>query len=148
MDKPEHRASSPWLISAQVTLHCLVGCVIGEVIGLMIGVALGLGVWRTIGLATTLAYLTGFALGVVPIMRREHIGFIAALKIIWIGEAISIGIMEVAMNLVDYLVGGVQAASLLEPIFWIGLAAAIPAGFLAAWPINWWLLERNLKACH
>ena len=30
----------------------------------------------------------------------------------------------------------------------IGIAVAIPAGFLAAWPVNWWLLKRNLKACH
>ena len=52
------------------------------------------------------------------------------------------------MNAVDYNIGGVQAGSLLEPVFWIGIAVAIPAGFLAAWPVNWWLLKRNLKACH
>ena len=23
-----------------------------------------------------------------------------------------------------------------------------PAGFLAAWPVNFWLLKRNLKNCH
>ena len=148
MSTHEHHAHRPWLTAAQVTLHCLVGCSIGETLGLLIGVGLGLGVWLTIGLATTLAYLTGFTLGVLPVMRREHTGFLPALKIIWIGEALSIGIMEVAMNLVDYLIGGVQAASIMQPIFWIGLAAAIPAGFLAAWPINWWLLEHNLKACH
>ena len=28
------------------------------------------------------------------------------------------------------------------------VAAAIPAGFLAAWPVNWWLLSRDLKKCH
>ena len=33
-------------------------------------------------------------------------------------------------------------------IIWIGIAVAIPAGFVAAWPVNWWLLKRNLKACH
>jgi len=134
--------------SAQSTLHCLTGCVIGEVAGLMIGIALGLGVWVTMGLATVLAYITGMTLGLVPVARREGISFIAALKIIWIGEVISIGVMEVVMNAVDYNIGGVQAGSLLEPVFWIGIAVAIPAGFLAAWPVNWWLLKRNLKACH
>ena len=134
--------------SAQATLHCLTGCVIGEVAGLMIGIALGLGVWVTMGLATVLAYITGMTLGLVPVARREGISFIAALKIIWIGEVISIGVMELVMNAVDYSIGGVQAGSLLEPIFWIGIAVAIPAGFVAAWPVNWWLLKRNLKACH
>ena len=132
----------------QMMRECLTGCVIGEVAGLMIGIALGLGVWVTMGLATILAYITGMTLGLVPVARREGISFVAALKIIWIGEVISIGVMEIVMNAVDYTIGGVQAGSLLEPVFWIGIAVAIPAGFLAAWPVNWWLLERNLKACH
>ena len=143
-----HGGDNILVTSAQATLHCLTGCVIGEVAGLMIGVALGLGVWVTMGLATVLAYITGMTLGLVPVARREGISFVAALKIIWIGEVISIGVMELVMNAVDYNIGGVQAGSLLEPIFWIGIAVAIPAGFLAAWPVNWWLLKRNLKACH
>ena len=28
---------------------------------------------------------------------------------------------------------------------WLGYAAALPAGFLAAWPVNWWLLKKNVK---
>ena len=121
---------------------------IGEVIGLLIGVSLGLNVWLTMGLATVLAYISGFTLGLVPVIRREHVDFLAAFKMIWIGEAVSIGVMELVMNGVDYVIGGVQAISVFAPIFWIGLAFAIPAGFLAAWPVNWWLLKRNLKACH
>ena len=68
-----------------------------------------------------------------------------------IGETVglAIGVMEVVMNGVDYMVGGVQAASLASPIFYVGLAAAIPAGFLAAWPVNYWLLKREIKGkCH
>ena len=136
------------LTSAQATLHCLTGCIIGEVAGLAIGVTLGLGVWPTIALATTLAYISGFALGVVPVMRREHKTFWQALKLIWIGEAISIGVMEIAMNTADYHMGGMTADSIFAPIFWYGILVAIPAGFLAAWPVNWWLLQRNLKKCH
>jgi hypothetical protein len=29
-----------------------------------------------------------------------------------------------------------------------GLVFAIPAGFLAAWPVNYWLIKRDLKGCH
>ncbi len=140
--------ASSLVTSAQATLHCLTGCVIGEVAGLMIGVALGLGAWITMGLATVLAFATGMTLGVIPVARRENVSMLKALQIIWIGEVISIGVMELVMNAVDYGLGGAQAASLMEPIFWIALAVAIPAGFLAAWPVNWWLLKRNMKACH
>lgn len=143
-----HGGANPLVTSAQATLHCLTGCVIGEVAGLMIGVSLGLGVWPTIILATTLAYISGFSLGLFPVMRRQNKTFLEALKLIWIGEAISIGVMEIAMNGADYLAGGMQAGSVLSPMFWIGIAIAVPAGFLAAWPVNWWLLSRDLKRCH
>ena len=143
-----HKANNSVITSAHATLHCLVGCVIGEVTGLIIGVSLGFSVWQTILLATILAYISGFTLGLIPVMKRENKTLIEAFKIIWIGEAISIGVMEIVMNAVDYSVGGMQAGSVFTPIFWYGIALAIPAGFLAAWPVNWWLLHRNMKKCH
>ncbi len=143
-----HRSSNPFVTSAQATLHCLSGCVIGEVAGLLIGVALGLSVGPIILLATTLAYVSGMTLGLVPVMRNQNKTFLEALKLIWIGEVVSIGVMEIAMNAADYAVGGMQAGSILSPIFWAGIAVAVPAGFLAAWPLNWWLLKRDLKKCH
>jgi len=141
-------SSHPFVLSASATLHCLTGCVIGEVAGLAIGVTLGLGVWPTIALATVLAYISGFTLGALPVMRRQSKTLWQALKVIWIGEAVSIGVMEIAMNAADYYVGGMEAESVLAPVFWYGIAAAVPAGFVAAWPVNWWLLERDLKKCH
>jgi hypothetical protein len=100
------------------------------------------------GLATALAYITGFSLGLRPVMRNQGKTFFQAFRIIWVGEAISIGVMEIVMNAVDYSVGGIQAGTIFSPLFWYGIALAVPAGFLAAWPVNWWLLWRNLKACH
>lgn len=132
----------------QATLHCLVGCSIGEVAGLMIGVSLGIGVWATMGLATALAFITGMSLAVFPLMRREGLGFRAAFAAIWLGEVVSITVMEIAMNATDYFVGGVAADSVFEPIFWIGMLAALPAGFVAAWPVNRILIGRALKRCH
>ena len=134
--------------SAHATLHCLTGCVIGEVAGLMIGTLIGLSPWPMIVLATALSYVSGMALGLLPVMRNQGIGPLGALKIIWVGEAISIGVMEIVMNLVDYQMGGVGAPSVLSWMFWRGLMFAVPAGFLAAWPVNLWLIRRDLKACH
>lgn len=135
--------------SAQATLHCLTGCVIGEVTGLIIGVSLGFSPWQTILLATTLAYAAGITLGLLPVMRAQKIGALAAFKIIWLGEVISIGVMEIVMNFVDYQMGGMTAPSVATWMFWRGIAFAIPAGFLAAWPVNYWLLKREIKApCH
>ena len=142
-----HGSGGPWKTAAQSTLHCLTGCVIGEVAGLLIGVSLGLSPWPIIILATTLSYVSGITLGLLPVMRSQQVGMLAALKIIWIGEVVSIGVMEIAMNFVDYQMGGMGASSVLNWVFWRGLAFAIPAGFLAARPINYWLQKRELKAC-
>ncbi len=67
-----HRSINPFVTSAQATLHCLGGCIIGEIAGLLIGVALGLSVWPIIVLATTLAYLSGMTLGLVPVIRNQN----------------------------------------------------------------------------
>lgn len=136
---------SPVVTAARATLHCLSGCVIGEVAGLTIGVTAGFSAWPTMLLATALAYVTGFMLGVTPVMRAQSVGFFRALRIIWFGEALSIGVMEIVMNAVDYQMGGVQAPSVFAVQFWRGLLFAIPAGFLAAGPVNWILLRRALK---
>jgi len=140
--------AGPWRLAAQATLHCLTGCVIGEIAGLMIGVSLGLAAWQTILLATALAYASGITLGLLPVMKSRRIGALAALRIIWVGEVVSIGMMEIAMNAVDYSMGGMGAPSILHWSFWQGFLVAVPAGFLAAWPVNFWLLRRNLKNCH
>jgi len=134
--------------SAHATLHCLTGCIVGEMAGLAIGIELGLGAWPTMILATLLSYASGFTLGVVPVMRSQGGGLVRALRTIWLGEAISIGVMEIVMNLVDYRMGGVGAPSVLSWLYWRGLVVAVPAGFIAAWPINYWLIKRDLKACH
>jgi len=134
--------------SAHATLHCLTGCIVGEVAGLMIGVSLGLSPWPTIILATALSYLSGMTLGLLPVMRDQGVNLWQALRIIWIGEVVSIGVMEIVMNFVDYQMGGMGAPSILSWMFWRGLLFAVPAGFVATWPVNYWLLKRDLKGCH
>ena len=143
-----HAGDSPARVATAATIHCLTGCAVGEIAGLMIGVSLGLGVWPTMVLATALAYVSGFGLGLLPLVRRG-MSFVQALKTIWLGEAISIAVMELAMNFTDYHMGGIAAPSVLHPQFWSGFLVALPAGFVAAWPVNWWLLRRRIKApCH
>ena len=114
----------------------------------MLGTLIGLSPWPMIVLATALSYVSGITLGLVPVMRSQGTSLIGALKIIWIGEVISIGVMEIVMNFVDYQLGGMGAKSVLAWIFWRGLVFAVPAGFVAAWPVNYWLLKRELKTCH
>jgi len=144
-----HTAHAPSLgrLTTEATTHCLVGCAIGEWIGLAIGVSISLNPWATMALATVLGFIGGYTFGLWPLVR-QGMSWRQAFRTIWLGETISIAVMEFAMNVTDYHVGGVQAPSLQSPQFWLGYAAAVPAGFVAAWPVNLWLLKRGLKQHH
>jgi hypothetical protein len=100
------------------------------------------------GLSTALAYISGFSLTIFPLMRSTGLKFKSAFHAIWIGEAVSIGVMELIMNGVDYHMGGVRSGSVTNLLFWEALAAAVPAGYVAAFPVNAWLIKRQLKKCH
>ncbi len=143
-----HHKAVSFAAAAHATLHCLTGCVIGELVGLMIGVTLGLHPYSSMVLATVLAYISGFSLTIFPLMKRAHLPFKNALKAIWLGEVISIGVMELVMNGVDYHMGGIRSGSVLNPLFWEALAFAVPAGYIAAFPINFWLIGKEMKHCH
>lgn len=44
--------------------------------------------------------------------------------------------------------GGMTAPTVFAWMFVRGLLFAVPAGFLAVWPINYWLLVRERQARH
>ena len=134
-------------VAVSTTLHCLTGCAVGEILGLIIGVGLGLSVVGIVVLATTLAYVSGFTLGLLPLVRRK-MTLRRALKMIWVGEVISIAVMELAMNVVDFYAGGMTAGSVFSLQFWFGMVVALPAGFLAALPVNYIMIKKNIKKCH
>ncbi|MGE0373526.1 MAG: DUF4396 domain-containing protein [Gammaproteobacteria bacterium] len=141
-----HSVHAPSLVrlTTAATAHCLAGCAIGELIGLAIGVSMKLQPWPTMVLATVLGFVGGYTLGLWPLVR-QGMSWPQAFRTIWLGETISIAAMEFAMNFTDYHMGGLQAASLLSVRFWSGYAAAVPAGFVVAWPVNYWLLKRGIK---
>ncbi len=134
--------------ATHATLHCLLGCSVGELVGLAVGVALGFPIWATMSLDTALAVVFGMGLAAIPVMRNEGVGTVAAIRMIWVGELVSIVVMEVVMNYVDYLFGGIGTTSIVSKTFWIGFLVAIPPGFIAAWPVNYWMLARGIKTHH
>jgi len=143
----EHVHGAGWGDAASATLHCLTGCAIGEFVGLAIGVSAGWTPAATMTLAVVLAFVTGYALTLIPFVRRG-VPLGAALRTVWLGELVSITVMEIVINAVDYGMGGMTVESVLTFDFWSSYVVAMAAGFFAAWPINRWLLARNLKNCH
>ena len=56
-------------VAISATLHCLTGCAIGEVAGMAIGTALGFSNLGTIVLSVALAFLFGYGLTSLPLLR-------------------------------------------------------------------------------
>ena len=129
-------------IAWQATLHCLTGCSIGEVLGLLIGTALGWSVWPTIALAVTLAFLFGFALTALPLLRTG-IPVVRALKLAFAADFVSITIMELVDNAAMLLIPGAMEAGLDDPLFWGSMAVALALAAVVAFPVNRWLIARG-----
>ena len=134
-------------LAASATAHCLMGCGLGEVVGVIIGTALAFSNTHTIILAVLLGFVFGFALGLIPLIRA-NLGWKHSLKQVLVAEGLSIAVMETAEVLVEVYTPGVMDAGLLSPIFWGGMLLALAAGFIAAYPVNYWLIGKGLKHCH
>ena len=134
-------------LATSATAHCLVGCGLGEVAGVVIGTGLGLTIVATIVLAVSLGFVFGFALGLIPLLRA---GFSRsrALKQVLVAEGLSIAVMEATEVLVEVYTPGVMSAGLASPVFWGGMLLALTAGFIAAWPVNYWLVGRGIRHIH
>jgi len=63
------RGSELNVLALSATLHCLTGCALGEIAGLAIGTALGFSNLATIVLAVVLAFLIGYSLTSLPLLR-------------------------------------------------------------------------------
>ncbi|WP_232821923.1 DUF4396 domain-containing protein [Desertihabitans aurantiacus] len=137
-----HGGGSIRPMALAATLHCLTGCAIGEIAGLMIGTALGLGTGWTIVLAVGLAFLFGYTLSTLPLLRAG-VGLGAALGVVLAADTLSIATMEVVDNAVMALIPGAMDAGLVNPVFWVGMAIALTAAFAAAYPVNVVLLRRG-----
>jgi Domain of unknown function (DUF4396) len=129
-------------LAANATLHCLTGCAIGEILGLMIGTAVGLSNAATIPLAVALAFLFGYALSTLPLLQAG-LGFFAALSVVFAADTLSIAVMEVVDNVVMLVIPGAMEAGLVNPFFWLGLMLALGAAFVAAFPVNRYLIDKG-----
>jgi len=124
------------------TLHCLTGCAIGEIAGLAIGTALGLSNLETIALAVALAFISGYAMTLLPLLRAK-LPVVAALKLAFLADTASIAIMEIVDNLVMLAIPGAMDAPLDSALFWGSLAFSLAVAGAAAFPVVRWLIARG-----
>jgi hypothetical protein len=129
-------------VAISATLHCLTGCAIGEIAGMAIGTAVGLSNEATVALSVALAFLFGYSLTSLPLLRAG-LALAAVIPIALASDTFSIAVMELVDNAVILAVPGAMEAGLGTLLFWGSLAFSLAVAFVAAVPVNRWLIARG-----
>jgi hypothetical protein len=129
-------------LAFSATLHCFTGCAIGEVLGMALATAFGWGDLASILVAILLAFVFGYSLSMRPLLR-SGLALGAAMSLALAADTASITIMEIVDNTIMLLVPGAMQATLGDARFWISLAVSLAVAFVAAYPVNRWLIARG-----
>jgi Domain of unknown function (DUF4396) len=129
-------------LSINATLHCLTGCAIGEIAGMAIGTALGLGNLPTVVLSIALAFVFGYSLTSLPLLRAG-LALSAVVPIALATDTFSIAVMEIVDNAIMLLVPGAMEAGVGDLLFWGTLSFALVVAGVVAFPVNRWLITRG-----
>ena len=129
-------------VSVSATLYCLTGCAIGEISGMAIGTAAGMSNGLTIAISVALAFLFGYALTSLPLLRAG-LALATVIPIALASDTLSILIMEIVDNVIMVVIPGALHAGLGDLLFWGSLSFALAIAFVFAVPANRWLISRG-----
>jgi hypothetical protein len=124
------------------TAHCLTGCAIGDVAGLAIGTAAGWSNVQTIVLAVVLAFVFGYGLTSLPLIRAG-LPLRNVVALAFAADTVSIAVMEIVDNTFMVAIPGAMDAGLGDLLFWASLAASLLIAFVMTVPVNRALIARG-----
>jgi hypothetical protein len=129
-------------LSLAATVHCLTGCAIGEVLGMVLATWWGWGDLASIVLAVVLAFVFGYGLTSLPLLR-SGLPLRRVARLAFVSDTASIGTMEVVDNVFILIVPGAISAGLGDALFWWSLTVGLLIAGAVAYPVNRWLLARG-----
>lgn len=124
------------------TLHCLTGCALGEVVGMILSTALGLSNLANVVISIALAFVFGYTLTSLPLLRAGMaLGAVAPVALAT--DTVSISVMELVDNAIIVAVPGAIDAGLGDVLFWGSLSFGLVVAGIAAFPVNRHLIARG-----
>src|SRR4029079_1928124 len=118
------------------------GCAIGEILGMVVGTAAGLSNWPTVALSVVLAFVFGYGLTSMPLLRAG-LALAAVVPVALASDTFSIATMEVVDNAIGVAIPGAMDAGAGSLLFWGSLATSLVIAGLVAFPVNRWLIARG-----
>lgn len=158
MDMPGMKMDMPerpfWQKIALSSFHCGAGCTLADIIGESVGTQFLLAVNASgIVYQWTLDFILALLIGALfqffairPMMRSASVFHVfgRALRV----DFLSLTSWQVGMYLCSYLILNVMFHGTVthsSPIFWFAMQLAMLAGFVCAYPMNWFLVSRGIK---
>jgi hypothetical protein len=138
-----------WKQGVGSTVHCVAGDATGIITAAVITAALGLPMWIDL----IVEYTAGFAFGLFIFQALFMKGMMGgtyprAVKNSFIPEWFSMNMMAAGMfPVMIFLMMGrdMRAMEPTEPLFWGVMSLGVIVGFATAYPVNVWMVSRNLK---
>lgn len=144
----ERYIAARWRQVLGSTMHCVAGDGVGILAGAIVASYLTLTRPLEIGLEYALGFLFGWTIFQGLFMRAMAGGsYRHSLATTFVPELLSMNLVMSGMILVaslGRLVVG-EPFSPLTPEFWFVMSMALLAGFVTAYPMNWWLVAKGLK---
>lgn len=130
------------------TMHCVAGDGVGILVGAVLGSLLSLTMLWDIALEYVLGFGFGWTIFQALFMRGTVGGsYLRALRKTFIPEMVSMNCLMAGMVPVAAIAKANVAGSEspMSVSFWFIMSMALLVGFIAAYPMNWWLVSKHLK---
>ncbi len=143
----EQYVSATWRQVLGSTMHCVAGDGVGIIVGAAIGSALALSWLADVAVEYLLGFAFGWAIFQALFMKAMAGTYRKSLTSTFIPELLSMNILMAGMIFVrTVLLQQIAAADdPANPEFWWVMCMALMAGFICAYPMNWWLVTHHLK---
>ncbi len=130
------------------TMHCVAGDGVGILVGAVLARHYQIEGFGEIALEYTLGFLFGWTVFQALFMRDMAGGSYArSLRMTFLPEFLSMNVLMAGMVPLAALFAHYfdDSRDPLHPEFWFRMSMALLAGFIVAYPMNWWLVARHLK---
>ena len=130
------------------TMHCAAGDGLGIIAGAAVAAHWRLPAWADLSLEYVLGFGFGWAVFQAFAMREMAGGsYLRSLRQTFLPEFLSMNLLMAGMVVTRrFLMPHVDgSADPLAAGFWFVMSMALIAGFILAYPINWWLVANGLK---
>lgn len=138
-----------WKQGVGSTVHCVAGDATGIILAAAVTAMIGFPMWIDL----IVEYVAGFAFGLFifqALFMKDMMGgtYAGALRRSFIPEGLSMNLMMAGMapTMIFLMMGrDMRAMEPSEPLFWTVMSLGVVVGFAVAYPVNVWMVSRNLK---